>query len=175
MTATKKHLSPKGFTIIETLIVLALATVILMTVFLYVPSARRNARNDKQRADALLFLQGMKDYVTTNDGKLPRNSSISGNTITITGFPGSTPVTINISQDQTTLYTTIAPIALGTCNNVILPHPDASHAYIYGYTGCKCDQSNSATVASNVEGDMVVLYHIETNADFATQCLATVN
>ena len=57
---------PMGFTIIEVLIVLAIAGLILIIVLLAVPNLQRNNRNTQLRADANNLLGYVNEY--TNGG-----------------------------------------------------------------------------------------------------------
>lgn len=61
----------QGFTIIEVLIVLAIAGLILLIVFLAVPALNRNAHNTSIKNDVGALLAGMNEYVNNNNGSLP--------------------------------------------------------------------------------------------------------
>lgn len=61
----------KGFTIIEVLIVLAIAGLMLIIVFLAVPALQRNSRNQGVKADASNALGGVTDFAAANNGLLP--------------------------------------------------------------------------------------------------------
>ena len=87
VTNTKKL--TKGFTIIEVLIVLAIAGLILAIVFLAVPALQRNSRNTGIRSDAAGVLAAVNDFIANNQGTMPTGRTISGNTVTITGPGGS--------------------------------------------------------------------------------------
>lgn len=56
----------RGFTIIEVLIVLAIAGLILLVVFLAVPALQRNARNTQRKHDAALISAAINGYKTDN-------------------------------------------------------------------------------------------------------------
>jgi prepilin-type N-terminal cleavage/methylation domain-containing protein len=60
-----------GFTIIEVIIVLAIASLILLIVFLAVPALQRNSRNTATRNDVANLLSGISDYESNNGGALP--------------------------------------------------------------------------------------------------------
>jgi prepilin-type N-terminal cleavage/methylation domain-containing protein len=79
----------EGFTIIEVLIVLAIAGLILLIVFLAVPALQRNAHNTSAKSDVSGMLGGMNEYVNNNNGTLPTGVSGSGNALTI-GTSGNT-------------------------------------------------------------------------------------
>jgi len=67
----KKSGQSKGFTIIEVLIVLAIAGLIMLIVFLAVPALQRNARNTQAKNEAAGMLGALNEFVNNNGGKLP--------------------------------------------------------------------------------------------------------
>jgi prepilin-type N-terminal cleavage/methylation domain-containing protein len=60
-----------GFTIIEVLIVLAIAGLIMVVVFLAVPNLQRSQRNNARKSDANNLLQNLSEYVGNANGSLP--------------------------------------------------------------------------------------------------------
>src|SRR5256885_2633432 len=60
-----------GFTIIEVLIVLAIAGLILLIVFLAVPALQRNSRNTQYRSDASKLLGAAQELINNKGGTLP--------------------------------------------------------------------------------------------------------
>lgn len=82
----------KGFTIIEVLIVLAIAGLILLIVFLAVPALQRNSRNTQIRNSAAAVLGGINDFVSNNNGQLPTTigPAAANGTVPITGPAGTT-------------------------------------------------------------------------------------
>lgn len=73
MLKNNKKGSPvqKGFTIIEVLIVLAIAGLILLIVFLAVPALQRNSRNTAIKNDVQNTLGGVPEFQNANNGVLP--------------------------------------------------------------------------------------------------------
>lgn len=65
----------QGFTIIETMIVLAIAGLIMLIVFLAVPALQRSTRNTQRKNDAGNALTAIGTYVSNNNGALPYNST----------------------------------------------------------------------------------------------------
>jgi type IV pilus assembly protein PilA len=61
----------EGFTIIEVLIVLAIAGLIMLIVFLAVPTLQRNSRNTSKRAEVARLGAAANEFVTNNNGKTP--------------------------------------------------------------------------------------------------------
>lgn len=64
-----------GFTIIEVLIVLAIAGLILLIVFLAVPALQRNQRNTSRRSDASLVGAAASNFVTNANGTVPSTAA----------------------------------------------------------------------------------------------------
>jgi len=65
----------KGFTIIEVLIVLAIAGLIMLIVFLAVPALQRNSRNTQRRNDVSTYLGAVNEFVANNNGKVPASAA----------------------------------------------------------------------------------------------------
>lgn len=61
----------KGFTIIEVVLVLAIAGLIFLMVFIALPALQRSQRNTQREDDLSRFLTAANDYQTNNSGKTP--------------------------------------------------------------------------------------------------------
>jgi prepilin-type N-terminal cleavage/methylation domain-containing protein len=100
-----KSKDQKGFTIIEVLIVLAIAGLILLIVFLAVPALQRNSRNTGRKSDISRIGGAATEYVSNNNGTLPivgstaaRDSIIkSAGTLGQYDFTTATGVPTNLS------------------------------------------------------------------------------
>lgn len=104
---------PKGFTIIEVLIVLAIAGLILLIIFLAVPALQRNSRNTQRKNDAAGVLGIINEYANNNGGTLPAVVCQAGNTVTVGGGSCATPTspaTVQVSGQFTAASTNIAPL-----------------------------------------------------------------
>ena len=71
----------KGFTIIEVVLVLAIAGLIFLMVFIALPALQRGQRNTQREDDISRFLTAANSYQTNNNGKIPFVAS------TTTGYP----------------------------------------------------------------------------------------
>lgn len=67
--------SKKGFTIIEVVLVLAIAGLIFLMVFIALPALQRSQRNTQRRDDMARLSTAINQYQTNNSGKLPNNDS----------------------------------------------------------------------------------------------------
>ncbi|MDQ5953755.1 MAG: hypothetical protein QG562_419 [Patescibacteria group bacterium] len=63
-----KKSNQKGFSIIEVLIVLAIAGLIMLIVFLAVPALQRNSRNTAREADASKILAAVNQCLSNRNG-----------------------------------------------------------------------------------------------------------
>ena len=133
----------KGFTIIEVLIVLAIAGLILLVVFLAVPALQRNSRNTQLKNGVSSVLAGVSEYVSNNDGKLPTEVTSDNGTVTITA-DGGTSSTAKINGGLTASST----------------DPNAD---IYVEFGKKCDDTTGSR-------NYRATYNIETSGDPSSQC-----
>lgn len=61
----------QGFTIIEVLIVLAIAGLIMLIVFLAVPALQRNSRNTARKNDVGRVGAAVTEFSTSNNGRTP--------------------------------------------------------------------------------------------------------
>ena len=67
--------SKKGFTIIEVVLVLAIAGLIFLMVFIALPALQRSQRDTQRRNDMSRFMSQLSSYQTNNSGKVPANQN----------------------------------------------------------------------------------------------------
>ena len=67
--------SKKGFTIIEVVLVLAIAGLIFLMVFIALPALQRSQRDTQRRDDMARFLSQMNQYQANNSGRTPVTKS----------------------------------------------------------------------------------------------------
>lgn len=73
MNAQKSN--KKGFTIIEVVLVLAIAALIFLMVFLAFPALQRNQKDQQRRSDIGRFMSQLSQYQTNTNGNVPTSSS----------------------------------------------------------------------------------------------------
>lgn len=66
----------KGFTIIEVVLVLAIAGLIFLMVFIALPALQRGQRDTQRRDDVSRFISQLNSYATNNRGSLPSEGDI---------------------------------------------------------------------------------------------------
>ena len=73
---TKQHQKTKrGFTIIEVVLVLAIAGLIFLMVFIALPALQRSQRDTQRRDDMARFIAQLSQYQANNKGKVPGASA----------------------------------------------------------------------------------------------------
>lgn len=66
----------KGFTIIEVVLVLAIAGLIFLMVFIALPALQRNQRDTARKNDASTIASAVTTYVSNNRGSFPTTSQL---------------------------------------------------------------------------------------------------
>ena len=69
----------KGFTIIEVVLVLAIASLIFLMVFLALPALQSGQRDSARKNDASAVSSALTSYSSNNNGSLPAAPSVYGN------------------------------------------------------------------------------------------------
>jgi prepilin-type N-terminal cleavage/methylation domain-containing protein len=147
----------KGFTIIEVLIVLAIAGVIMLVVFLAVPALQRNSHNTTRKSDVAHLAGLINEYAANNTGALPT---------TIATGTGAVSTTLYLNNDKFSIedVTTNQPTAT-------IPAPAALPTTIdqtFVYTKAVCN-GNTPT-ASGSTRTAVIYYIVEGTGGNTGQC-----
>jgi type IV pilus assembly protein PilA len=158
--------SEKGFTIIEVMIVLAIAGLIIVIVLLAVPALQRNGRNTGIRSDANQLLGYISTFNTDNQGAVPTGVASTTGSVTVTGAAGTNASNGKIQSGTTITTTTIAatPVA-------VTPAVGALSVVLQG----KCPDTVSGTTVTPVASarSVAVIYAIETSTGTAAQCIGS--
>jgi len=72
----------KGFTIIEVVLVLAIAALIFMMVFIALPALQRNQRDTQRKNDLSRVVTAINSYSSSNRGSLPTSASLTSTATT---------------------------------------------------------------------------------------------
>ena len=73
MNVLRKDKTQKGFTIIEVVLVLAIAGLIFLMVFIALPALQRNQRDTQRKNDMGRLQTALVNYTNSNRGSLPTN------------------------------------------------------------------------------------------------------
>jgi len=131
----------EGFTIIEVLIVLAIAGLIMLIVFLAVPALQRNSRNTQRKNDIAAILGAVNEWSNNNNGKVP--------------------------ADQTELNTALLNAKLGVYEGAVTwdsgdtTNPANTDTVVLAVRA-KCDPANGNDAIDGSSRSIVALYTVET-------------
>lgn len=138
-----KKSNNKGFTIIEVVLVLAIAGLIFLIVFLALPQLQRSRRDTQRKNDAGRILAQLENYAGNNNGNYPENltemNDFIARYLTANGDVFKDPQGAN----YTLSYVNTQPGAIGTLS------------YQDGY---KC---NGEAMAAGNDRDIAVLMPLE--------------
>lgn len=149
----------EGFTIIEVLIVLAIAGLIMLIVFLAVPALQRNSRNTQRRSDISKVLGAVQEYSNNNNGQLPPDASTAVSNAKL-GFYAASDFTGTTNSS--------------TAQNSITPNDTG--VVLANFSKCPASNPAPGAVAALTMGtnptkrNFVAVYRIETSGDSQTQC-----
>ncbi len=121
----------EGFTIIEVLIVLAIAGLILLIVFLAVPALQRNSRNSGRKSDVSRIGGAVIEFMNNNNGAKPDAADLPA----IKNAVGS------LGQYDTTSATAITLVQYSASLADYTPNKDTVRIVI----GAKCQSGTTTT------------------------------
>ena len=155
-----------GFTIIEVMIVLAIAALILLILFLVVPTVQRNARNLSRKHDAAFLVSQRQQY-----------DELSGAVLSVgqATCPGMSPGFITFCQyvDSGMSYYMPSDITIidnGYTPPTSIPSVTTETLITESYLVCNNTDTGATTVGAG-PFDAAVLYALETNNGQLNQCL----
>ena len=141
MSNIKKR-SEGGFTIIEVLIVLAIAGLIMLIVFLAVPALQRNSRNTQRKNDVSALVGAAQEYINNNSGAMPTSAAnVTGN----------------------------AKLGFYQTSDVVWGAPGTTTSSVYLSAGYKCN-GTAATTTNATSRNLAATYWVETSGAPQIQC-----
>lgn len=139
---TSKGLAQAGFTIIEVMIVLAIAGLIMAIVFLAIPALQKTNRNTQRKNDVSRVGSLMNDFISNNNGSLPTCLKFAA-TACPAAAAGATAYNLDLSAEKFSILDTagisgaagaagaapaagtsvltVGTCAAATCNGTTLP------------------------------------------------------
>ena len=146
---TKENIkSKKGFTIIEVVLVLAIAGLIFLMVFVALPALQRSQRDTQRRDDMARLITAIQNYQTNNRNQIPTDFSATGQLVQgyllTNGDTFSDPSSGNTYQFEAA--TTVCTAANDGC-------PQGSTGddmgVVHVYTNAKCNGENPEYINGN--------------------------
>ena len=154
--------SKKGFTIIEVVLVLAIAGLIFLMVFIALPALQRGQRNTQRRSDMGRIVSAVTDFQTNHKNQIPNSSNISDFQRYVgAGDSSSDPdgQSYNFNVDYTGANAAGVIFKTGTDATVF---PNNHTVYIVG--GAYCGIGEGVTEAASGPYQFAVLYMLEGNS-----------
>ena len=154
----------QGFTIIEVLIVLAIAGLILAIVFLAVPALQRSSRNTAIKSDSANLLAAVNDYISNNSGALP-TLPVTQQTGPVICFGTAAVAPCAASESEAKVRGgTTTTLIIGACGGA-----PAALGQIDVHTGCKCSTNVLSVLGARA---LAAQFLIEGNSGGPTgQCI----
>ena len=119
----KFHQKEKGFTIIEVVLVLAIAALIFLMVFIALPALQRSQRDTARKSDVGIVSSAVSTYTGNNQGKFPAAGTTSlGNYVTNKSDNTST---ITVSADRGAQFFTVVDGEIRVTQQSICDSTDA--------------------------------------------------
>lgn len=172
MLTKLKTKDAKGFTIIEVMIVLAIAALILLIVLLAVPALKRNSANTTIKNDVGTVAGGISTYESDNNGSTPDTFSGTG-TIAIKNNGLGTTENVSVNG-STTVYAVGGANTFSTADKVgadVSSDATALTSTVYVDPGYGCVASGTAVSAHTKTTRAVALYYlIESNGGKTLVC-----
>jgi prepilin-type N-terminal cleavage/methylation domain-containing protein len=150
----------EGFSIVEVMIVLAIAGLIILVVFLAVPALQRNSRNTTARNDASAISGALGEYRSAKNGANPATG-----TVTVTN--GAATID-SVAAIQVNNLTAINIIAATTSAQT--PSLDTAIVVL----GKKCGSGGNGaawTPANGASRSAAVIFAVETSGGTIANCI----
>jgi prepilin-type N-terminal cleavage/methylation domain-containing protein len=163
--------SQSGFTIIEVLIVLAIAGLILLLVFLAIPQLQRNSRNSQRKNDVTAILEAVSHYELNHSGDYPDCGHAALPSCYGSGHLFEFSKLSFYSDDGQAVVVALSPGQKPS--DVSSPNPvtDANQVYVYNRQKCPIDNSGTSTDQGAGFSDVVALFAIENATGTTPQCM----
>ena len=147
MNVTQKN-NQKGFTIIEVVLVLAIAALIFLMVFIALPALQRSQRDTQRKADVARVQTAIQNYQSNNRNALPSdtefNTVLIPKYLTVGGDAFADP-----NGNDYSFKTGTAPSTFDTANS-----------YMYFTRGAVCDGDNGPKTGQG-QSKVAIQYKLE--------------
>ena len=161
-----KNNHQSGFTIIEVLIVLAIAGLIMVAVFTAVPALQRSSRNNQRKSSASQIMASISSYVANNNGALPASSTLQ--TALNDYKPGFYPTAQVYYGSSTTIPTSAAIGGVGSTGTLT-----TEDAIFISNAVCDSTTGTTATASGASSRSYVVIYAVESGTSTTPQCIGS--
>ena len=155
---SKSRRPQAGFTVIEMILVLAVAGMILSMVLWAIPSLQRNGRNNQRKQDVATILQAVSRYALNNSANFPSGDALD---------PGSARYYLRYSKlSYYTGSNSVKPYSYSSETENFprdfIPVTNIDNVEVHNYAKCDPTQQGKAISTAADYRDIVALYAIET-------------
>ncbi len=157
---SRQQLKEKGFTIIEVVLVLAIAALIFLMVFIALPALQRNQRDQARKDVVGKVASAVTTYQSNKRGAQPENGSALAGYI-----DGKTPTGGGSASD--TLVDNEYTVKVATIDSKT-GSGDAANDVIQVITGAKCDDKGESAVAGTTR-EAAVMVKLENGSSIFCQ------
>ncbi len=149
-----------GFTIIEVMIVIAIAGLIILVVLLAVPALQRGSRNTAIKNDASAVSGAIGEFQGANNGKNPTTVSADADGQVTVSKTGLTSTTGKVKAGT--------EVTSGTTDNLGTTGADTGKIRVV--TGYKCNDAGTGLGSASTRS-MAIIYNVETSGTPAKNCI----
>ena len=164
-TITKKQ----GFTIIEVVLVLAIAGLIFLMVFIALPNMQRSQRDTQRRNDYSALSSAITQYTTNNNGRLPKAGATLDPAMYINS-EGTDPngltyvLSVVEADDNGGAYLNLTKVANTS---------DPTQVYIVRSAKCEFDDAKNASIPKAVSSTRAFAIYGNLETGNGTYCQAS--
>lgn len=156
---SKQELKQKGFTIIEVVLVLAIAALIFLMVFIALPALQRNQRDQARRTVQGKVASAVTTYQSNRRGAQPTTGAqlatyADGAAATAGAYDGVTATTSDGMLENNSYYVRVGALASGTTTATL---GVANKTWIQVYTAAKCDSTGAGAISGTPKQAAVVM------------------
>lgn len=170
---SKQELKQRGFTIIEVVLVLAIAALIFLMVFIALPALQRNQRDTARKDELGKVVSALTTYQSNNRGSNPGSSDLTAFAKYIDGTAGNNLTAINSSGASTT----VSGIQLNSSDGIVVVlnssqtsgTGSASTGIISISTGAGCNTDGTAFAAPTSTRQAAAVVQLENGGAFYCQ------
>lgn len=144
--ATYNIKSKGGFTIIEVVLVLAIAGLIFLMVFVALPALQRSQRDTQRRDDMARFISQLAQYQANNNGDVPLANSSDYTTFINNYLKAGNDTFSDPSTGSTYTIADVTECASGSCQNKSV---STDVGRIHVYTNATCSGENPSYSQGN--------------------------
>ena len=141
----------RGFTIIEVVLVLAIAGLIFLMVFIALPNMQRSQRDSQRRQDYAALGANIMNYIANNNGNLPAASD-AGVTLAANSYINTTGKDQSGNSYTLKAVTCSSSSTAGPCKTAVSPLTSNTGAQVWVVINAECDSTAQGKAKAATSG-----------------------